>query len=982
MKRLPPQPDEWIDRSQPLAFTFEGRALTGFAGDTISSALAASGVRIVGRSFKYHRPRGLLSLADHDVNAMFQVVQDGRSRPNVRGDVTPLAAGMQVTAVNTWGGVAHDRARFLNWLAPVLPVGFYYKAFHELRGRLLPHWERLFRRITGLGTLALDAPAEKTAKRYDFCDLLVVGAGPSGLAAALAAAEAGADVVLVDENPHAGGSALFAAGPDPVQRDRTRALLQRVQTHPRVRLQQSTVAAGWYADHWVPLVHADHMTKLRARAVVVAQGAFEQPAVFRHNDLPGVMLATGARRLLHRYAVAPARRVVVLAANAHGYEAAFDALAHGLEVVALIDLRHEFPPLSAGLARALVARGVPVATGAAVRAAHADFDGHLRGVEYGSLKADGTIDLTTLRTLECDGLWMSVGFAPAQALLHQAGARMRFDDELQQFVPAALPPGVFACGRANGVYGLEQKLADGELAGRAAAVYLACGEMPPEPLRQPAAECPSHPWPIVAHPRGRNFVDFDEDLQLKDLVHAVQEGFDNIELLKRFSTVGMGPSQGKHSNMLAIRILARLRREPIERVGSTTARPLYHPVPMAVLAGRGFSVARATPLAAEHDRLGAVWMLAAPWQRPEHYARAGLSREDCVRAEVQAVRGRVGMIDVGTLGKIEIMGPDAAAFLDRVYTGRFADLASGMTRYGLMCDEAGVVIDDGVIARLGPQHFYATTTTGASTGVYRELTRLATQWGLDVALANLTGHLAAINLAGPRSRAVLRPLCALDLSDAAFPYLGARLAEVAGTPARLLRVGFVGEVGYEIHVPASRALHVWRALLQAGTAHGIAPFGVEAQRRLRLEKGHVIVGQDSDGVTTPYEIGCAWALRMNKPFFIGQRSLQIIGQTPRPQQLAGFTLAAADAPQPLEGHLVIDDGSIAGRVTSCAWSPTLARVIGLAFITAPLHARGTFQIRVADGTLVDAQVARLPFYDAGNQRQRLDPAPETMREAA
>jgi sarcosine oxidase subunit alpha len=978
MKRLPPQPGEWIDRTKPVTFSFEGRRLAGFEGDSISSALAANGIRVVGRSFKYHRPRGLLSVANHEVNAMFQVEHRGRSRPNVRGDVTPLADGMQVRAVNTFGGLARDRARWLDWLAPLLPVGFYYKAFHEFNGRFMPQWERMFRRLTGLGVLPLDAAAEKTPKRYDFCDVLVIGGGPSGVAAALAAADGGAEVVIVDEHPRFGGSAV-AAGSASSDHARLQPLLDRLSSHPHIRALGSTFAAGYYADHWVALVGPEFLTKMRARAVVIAQGAFEQPAVFRNNDLPGVMLAGGARRLLHRYAVAPCSRVAILAANAQGYQAAFDALAHGIEVAAVIELRHQLPPPSADLARPLASRGVPIAQGAAVRAARADFDGLLAGVEYGTLRSDGAVDLTSLRTLECDGLWMSVGFAPASALLHQAGARMTFDDGLQQFVPAALPAGVFVCGRVNGVYGLEQELLDGELAGRAAAAFLADGAAPLERLRPATEECPSHPWPIVSHPKGKNFVDFDEDLQLKDFANAAQEGFDNIELLKRYSTVGMGPSQGKHSNMNAIRILARLRREPVERVGSTTARPLFHPVPMSLLAGRGFSVERETPLASEHERLGAVWMLAAPWRRPEYYRAEGAGREEAVRAEVRAVRERAGLIDVGTLGKIEIRGPDAAEFLERVYTGRFANLKVGMTRYGLMCDEAGVVIDDGVIARLSPQHFYFTTTTGGSAAVYRELTRWATIWGADVGLVNLTGHLAAFNLAGPLSRAVLRSLCAIDLSDAAFPYLGARLAEVAGVPARLLRVGFVGEVGYEVHVPASTALRVWRALMAAGRAHGIRPFGVEAQRRLRLEKGHIIVGQDSDGLSTPFDLNCGWAVRMDKPFFVGQRSLAIIAGKARKQTLVGFELADPGAAAPKEGHLVIEAGAIAGRVTSCAYSPTLAKTIGLAFVRPEIEARGTFSIRVDGGQMVAARVVALPFYDAGNERQKLDPV---AREAA
>ncbi|MFN9478793.1 MAG: hypothetical protein ACK6C0_04885 [Betaproteobacteria bacterium] len=525
---------------------------------------------------------------------------------------------------------------------------------------------------------------------------------------------------------------------------------------------------------------------------MVAQGAFEQPAVFRNNDLPGVMLASGAQRLLRRYAVAPCSRLVLLTANAQGYAAALDALAAGIEVAAVLDLRAEPGPASRRLMDALAARGVRTSLNAALGAARPGRDGTLAAVEIGHIDANRVVPV---HEVPCDGVWMSVGYAPAAHLLYQAGAQMGFDGALQQFVPRALPAGLFACGKVNGVYDFAGRLSDGERAGSYAAAHALAQPAPATVVLPPASESPSHPYPIFAHAKGKDFIDFDEDLQVKDLAHAAQEGFDNIELLKRYSTVGMGPSQGKHSNMNAVRVLARLRREPIDAVGTTTARPLFHPVPMALLAGRGFTVERRTPIHDRHTAAGAVWMPAGQWQRPEHYAVAGASRAECIRAEAAAVRNAVGLIDVGTLGKIELRGPDAAEFLERVYTGRFANMKIGTTRYGVMCDEAGTLIDDGVIARLGEQHFYFTTTTSGAATVYRELQRWALIWGLRVGIVTLTGQMAAFNLAGPRARAVLRTLTALDLSEAAFPYLAAREGVVASLPARLLRVGVVGEIG-------------------------------------------------------------------------------------------------------------------------------------------------------------------------------------------
>ena len=960
MSRLPAIKGERIDRGAAVEFTFEGRRVSGYRGDTISSALAAVGVRILGRSFKYHRPRGLLSAAGHDVNAMMQVRNGTRSVPNVRADVVAVQAGWDVTAVNTRGGLERDSLSVFNRLAPFLPVGFYYKAFHSKRW--FPHWERLFRSLAGLGQVDLQAPVRSTPKRYDFCDVLVVGAGPSGLAAALAAASRGASVLLAEENPTVGGSGLYARGGANDTAERTQSLIASVQANPRIQVLTNTYAAGYYADHWVALVSPDDLTKVRARSVVVAQGAYEQPAVFRGNDLPGVMLASAAQRLLYHHAVAAAQRVAIVTANAEGYAAALDALAHGVEVVALLDLRNEPGPLSKPLASQLQAKGLPIHYGARPIEAVAR-----PGGDVGGLLFESTAGVSPgRRKIDVDGIWMSVGFAPANALLHQASTRMSYSTTVEQFVPRTLPPGVFACGKVNGVYTFDARLADGAYAGACAAAGLGLGMEPTSKPHVPLSECPTHPYPIFPHPNGREFVDFDEDLQLEDLLNACQEGFDSSELLKRYSTLGMGPSQGKHSNMNALRILARVRGDSIESLGTTTVRPMFHPVPLSHLAGRRFSPERRTPLDSEHVTLGAVWMPAGLWRRPEYYAVAGKSREQAIAEEVRAVRTQVGLIDVGTLGKIEIHGPQAAELLERVYTARFANLKVGMTRYGLMLDESGVVMDDGVIGRLGPESFYFTTTTGNSATLFREFGRLATQWGLQVGLVNLTGHYAAFNLAGPAARTVLRRHTDLDLSDSAFPYQGLREALVAGAPCRILRVGFVGELGYEIHLAAEHAVTVWRAL-------NVKPFGVEAQRMLRLEKGHIIVGQDTDGVTNALELDMPWALKMDKPFFIGQRSLRILAKLPQRQKLVGFTLPPEAPRRPKECHLVLEEGNqIAGRVTSVGWSPTLGRCIGLALVTPAVAAGKQLRIRIEAAREITADITPPPFYDPAGDRQRLE----------
>lgn len=965
--RLPPLPGEWIDRQHPIDALFEGDRLPGYLGDTITSALWAAGQRVLGRSFKYHRPRGILSFANHDINVL---VQDGQ-RLNGRADVTPLTAGMVLSAVNTDGGVRGDRRRILDFLSPFLPVGFYYKAFHNKR--LFPFWERMIRNISGLGQIDPTTPHIRTAKRYDFCDVLVIGAGISGLSAALTAANGGADVVIVDENARAGGSGGYQLGGDWSRAEQTQALVDAVQQHKRIRLYTDTLAAAYYADYWVPLVDGERLTKMRAKAVIMANGAYEQPAVFRNNDLPGVMLASAAQRLIYRYAVKPMDRAVVLTANFDGYRAALDLAERGIQVQAIVDLRQS--QSSNSLIQALQARGIPIYFQSCIYEAkgHPTRDGVASAVIC-PLDAEGVPQPGFSQEIPCDGILMSVGWAPAANLLYQAGTRMRFDDAVQQFIPDQLPAGVFACGRVNGSYDWERKKQDGDRAALDALAFLGFSpSLPSIPRPAPLVEeSPSHSYPVVDHPAGKNFVDFDEDLQFKDFKNAAQEGFDNIELLKRFTTVGMGPSQGKHSNMNALRILARITGKTPGDVGTTTARPFFHPVPLSHLAGRGFTPERHTPLHSRHASMNAVFMPVGAWRRPEYYAQPGKSREDCIRAEVNTVRTGVGLIDVGTLGKLEIRGPDAALFLERVYTGRYSNLKVGMSRYALMLDEAGVVIDDGVIARFGAEHFYFTTTTSGAAAIYRELARLNTLWQMDCGLVNLTGARSAINLAGPYARAVLSKLTDLDLSGSAFPYLGVREAVIAGIPALLMRVGFVGEWGYEIHVPAEFAPALWDALLEAGQSQGVTPFGVEAQRRLRLEKGHLIVGQDTDGLTTPREANLGWAVKSDKPFFIGQRSLQAMASRPIQHLLVGFMLEPTfQGTPPQECHLVIDGSDIAGRVTSITFSPTLQRYIGLAYVKPSLSTVGTsIFIRLSDRSMIRATVSPTPFYDPDNTRQK------------
>lgn len=956
MYRLPAVPGEWIDRTKTLAFSFEGKRYQGFAGDTISSALAAGGVMTLGRSFKYHRPRGMHSFANHDVNAMVQI----GTVPNVRADVTALSPGIEAFAVNTVGGLADDRGRVIDYFARFLPVGFYYKAFHSKR--TAARWERTFRRMSGLGHIPQSVPRMRTPKRYAFCDVLVIGGGPSGLSAALAAADAGARVLLVEESPRLGGSGVWSCMGRPERQDITHALMQRVHAHPRIEVLVDAYAAGYYADHWVAVVEPTRMTKVRARATVLATGAIDLPAIFRNNDLPGILQASAAQRLLYRHGVAVGRDIAIYTCNDDGYAAALDLLAHNVRVTQLIDTRTS--TLEPQFLERVTRRGVKVARGCTIIEARA---GHNHAVRRVLVKpsCSAHVGAPAASWMECDALLMSHGSTPALQLYLQAGGYVHFDERAQQHIPEDPPAGLFVAGRANAIFGLDAKLLDGEHAGKLAAVHAGFGaDIDAGPAREQRSALPA----IAAHPDGKDFVDFDEDLQVKDLHNAAREGFDSIELLKRYSTVGMGPSQGKHSNFNAARVLGAWRGEPLQRIGLTTARPMVHPVPLKHLAGRGFQAHRTTPLQAQHVTLGAKWMLAGQWRRPEYYMRPNVTREQAIAAEVAAVRHAVGIIDVSTLGKIEIHGRDAGQFLDRAYAGVYSTMKVGTTRYALLLDEAGTIVDDGVIARLSETRFYFTTTTGNSATVYRELLRLAAIWRLDCALMNVTGHRAAMNLAGPASRDVLKALTDSDVSEQSFPFLAAREFQVAGVRATLLRVGFVSELGYELHVPHSQAAHIWKSLLQAGREHSISAFGVEAQRVLRLEKGHFIVGQDTDGLTNPFEARAAWAVKMSKPFFVGQRSLRILQQR-EPRQLLSGLAFEDDTASVCESHLIIEEGAIAGRVTSVARSQAVGKLIALAMLEPALAPLGTkVRVRLSDGRMTTAEVVPTPFHDAAGRR--------------
>ena len=963
-ERLPPPAGSRIDRAQPVMFEFEGRAYTGYAGDTIASALAANGVWCLSRSFKLHRPRGSFGFAGDEAGSLVQL----ETEPNVQADTRRIEPGMQVQAQNTVGGLDRDWASLLGRFERFLPVGFYYKAFYKPRG-VWNWWEKVIRRTAGLGRVDRSWTPEYFDKAYAYCDVAVIGGGAAGLSAAAACGDKGLDVLLVEREPELGGWLTYGRLEHD---DRTlQDLRQRIEAMPSVRVMTSATCTGWYADNWLAVTRGNRLHKVRAKAVLACTGGTSQPAVFRNNDLPGIVSATAVQRLLRHHGVRPGRRAVVLTAGDEGYAAALDLAENGTDVAAVVDCRLD--PPAGPLASEAEARGHRILSGHTVREARRDpqrsqVGGVLvtRVTGPGSCAADG-------ETVDCDLLVVAVGAAPAGGLLAQAGAKFRPGE--QEAVPrlASLPDHAFAAGVVAGAATVQEALAQGEAVAQAAAADVAGAAPGTSAIREttnPDGTAPS--WPVLPHPDGHEFVDLDEDVTVREIEHALAEGYEDIELLKRYSTVGMGPSQGRLSAIATAAVTAAARETTSAEVGATTNRPPAVPTRFGLFAGRGFQPERRTPMHGWHVDAGAQMMTAGLWMRPAYYGRPD-DRADAIADEVLAVRRAVGLIDVSTLGGFDIRGPDAVEFLERAYTPSFRRLRVGRTRYALLTDEQGVVVDDGVAARLGPDHYYVTASTSGAEQLYPLLLWYQAQWQLDVDIADVTSAYGAINIAGPKARRVLEELgTELDLSPEACPYLAARTGTLAGVDVRLLRIGFVGELGYEIHPPASQSLGIWEALIDAGREYGIRPFGVEAQRVLRLEKGHVIVTQDTDGLTHPHEVDLGWALGRRKPFYVGKRSIELLREKGLARQLVGYAVPDRNASVPEEGHLVVRDGEITGRVTSSAWSPVLDQAIGLAYVAPDQAEVGSIiTIKAARGRLVEAEVARLPFYDPGNTRQAM-----------
>ncbi|BBK43194.1 sarcosine oxidase subunit alpha [Allostella vacuolata] len=984
-----------IDRARPLGFTFDGREYSGFAGDTLASALIASGVSVVARSFKYHRPRGIYSAGVEEPSALVQLGSGAWSEPNVRMTQVELHAGLEAMPVNAWPSLRFDLGAVNQALAPILVAGFYYKTFLGPAGWWRRVYEPAIRRMAGMGR----APAEPDADLYDHthvhADLLVVGAGPAGLAAARAAASAGLRVILADDGPRPGGDLLDSAAtvdgqPAPAW---ARLAADGLRAQADATVLPRTTVLGLYdhgyavaverrTDHLLPGAAPGHARQriwhIRAARTIVAAGAHERPLLFGGNDRPGVMLAGAVCTYARRFAVACGRQAVFVTNNDSAYVAAEAFAAAGGSVAAIVDVRPGGSPAAAALA----ARGIEILNGrvpVGVRGRRA-----VSALVVRTL--DGERASGSARPIDCDLVAVSGGWNPAVHLLGQLRGGLAYDEELACFRPTAPPPGVTVAGAAAGEFDLAACLRSGHAAGVAAAVGRRVQALAPTaaPAQPGAAIRPF--WGLAAGYRGKAFVDLQNDVTVPDIELAAREGFRSIEHVKRYTTAGMGTDQGKSGNVNTIAILSRALARPMGETGTTTYRAPYVPVAYGALAGRHvgalFDPERITPIHPRHLAAHAVFENVGQWKRPHYFPRNGEDLERAVLRECASVRNAAGMMDASTLGKIEVRGPDAARFLDRFYINPIASLAVGSCRYGVMCREDGMVFDDGVVMRLAPDRFFLTTTTGGAARVLDWLEEWQqTEWPeMRVFSTSVTEQWATVAIAGPAARRVLGQLMPdVDLSASAFPFMTFRDGVVAGLPARIARVSFSGELAFEVSVEGTLATALWDAVAEAGRPHGIEPYGTEAMHVLRAEKGYFMVGHETDGTVTPIDLGLERMVAKRKDF-LGKRSLarSDTARTDR-KQLVGLL---PDDPQTLltEGAQLVDEPVVripmpmVGHVTSSYRSAALGRTFALALVR---NGRARIGERVyvplvkpASGDLmVAARIVDPVFYDAAGKRR-------------
>jgi sarcosine oxidase subunit alpha len=952
-----------IDRSAATEFTFNGRRMRGYAGDTLASALLANDQMLVGRSFKYHRPRGIVAAGPEEPNALVNLGSGARLEPNQRATMTELFDGLEAASQNHWPSLEYDVGVINNTLARFLPGGFYYKTFIHPRAFWKHVFEPVIRQSAGLGKAPKDRDADRYEQAYAHCDVLVIGGGIAGLEAALQAAKAKKRVIVLEQTPHWGGRAPVDHGTD------VGALVAQLAAMENVTMRLRTTGAGVY-DHGYVLADeriADHtpgdgrprqrLWRIRAGRIIAATGAIERPLSFAGNDIPGVMLASAVRDYVVNYATSPGDRTVIVTNNDDAYRTALALHGAGLHVAAVLDVRAQ---VTGDLPAQVRAAGIRVEAGRAI--AKVKGGKRVTGVQVCLQAGEGAV----LEEIACDAVAMSGGWSPVVHLYSHCGGKLMWDAGQAMFRPdPARPPvnhdgsAMVTCvGAANG---------DG----------IGVGEAPME-----ATWVMPQGAPIAL--RSKMWLDYQNDVKVSDVQLAAREGYESVEHTKRYTTLGMATDQGKLSNINGLAVLSQALNEEIPQVGTTTFRPPYTPVTLGALAGeaRGdiFQPLRRTPMHAAHEAAGAYFEPVGLWRRPYTFPRNGESHEQAVHREVLNTRTNVGLLDASTLGKIIVKGPDAGRFLDMLYTGVMSTLPVGKCRYGLMCNEQGFLSDDGVVARISEDTFLCHTTSGGADRIHgwMEDWLQCEWWDWQVYTANVTEQYAQVAVVGPKARQLLETLGGMDVSKDALPFMQWADGSLGGFPARVYRISFSGELSYEIAVPASHGAAFWAACMAAGESLGVMPYGTEALHIMRAEKGFIMIGDETDGTVIPQDLGLGWAISKKKEDYLGKRG-QARNHLSSPDRWQLVGLETLDGSVLPDGSYAVAPGVNAngqrnteGRVTSTYYSPTLKRGIAMGLIhKGPERMGQTVEFNTVAGGTVKARIVDPVFYDKEGAKQNV-----------
>ena len=991
-----------IDRSNPLQFTFDGKSYTGYQGDTLASALLANGVRLLGRSFKYHRPRGLIAAGSEEPNALMQLEDGPYTEPNTRATCIELYDGLNANSQNRWPSLDFDVGAINSLVSRFLPAGFYYKTFMWPASMWMTY-EKFIRRAAGLGVSPTEADPDSYHSTYAHCDVLVVGAGPAGIAAALAAAGSGARVMLVDEHSELGGATLGVEKTTEFK-DWIAQAKTSLADNPDVTLLTRTTVTGYFDYNYLTALEkvTDHLGpgqggkkprqrfwKIRAKQVVLAAGAIERPLVFADNDRPGVMLANAVDTYVNRYGVLPGNDIVVFTNNDSAYATAVNTSNHGATVT-VVDTRSQ---IAAALEEKLISKNIRLFKGHAISSVQGAKG--VTSVRVMELAPGGKSLQGQAWEIDCTVVANSGGWTPSVHMLSQSGGKLRYDNNIEGFVPdtsnaKAINPNQ-SVGACNGRFDTQGCLQEGASAGVTAAVN--AGFESKEPPVLPATDEDgmgeiSPLWLVpTVHPVGegpaKHFHDFQNDVTAADIQLAAREGFESVEHLKRYTTTGMATDQGKTSNLNALAIMAEIRGAQIPEVGTTTFRPPFTPLTLGAVGGQEsrdlFIQERKTAMHASHVANGAVFEDVGDWKRAWYFPRGDEDMHAAVQRETLAVRQSVGMLDASTLGKIDIQGEDAAEFLEMIYTNNWKKLAVGSCRYGLMLNEHGMIFDDGVTTRLSENHFHMTTTTGGAARVLNWLEEwLQTEWpNMNVFCTSVTEQWAVAAINGPNARALLESISDIATSRDDFPFMTMREGTVAGIPARVYRISFTGELAYEINVPARYGRQLWDKLQEAGKSFDLCLYGTETMHVLRAEKGFIIVGQDTDGTVTPTDMDMDWIVSKTKSDFLGKRSFarSDTARDGRPQFVGLLTKDPAVV-LPEGAHIVAEVKAAPpmqtiGHVTSSYMSPNLERSIALGVLQNGLKRKGdTVSLRLMNGDVIEATVTNPVFIDEKGERVR------------